>query len=97
MADKEEKKAFPPKRPSVLKNKLQNDQRKARNKSNKSRVLTAIRSVMSSITNKESEDQKNEKLSTLYSLVDKGVKTGIFKPNKAARTKARITTRVNAS
>lgn len=41
-------------------------------------------------------DQANvtSQLSTLYSLMDKGVKRGVYKKNKASRSKLRISKRV---
>lgn len=85
-ATKPEKKV---KRPTALKRDMQNEKRHERNKAFKSQVKTAIRSL------KETEGSKNEellkeKLSTVYSLMDKGVKRGVFKPNKASRTKSRL-------
>ncbi len=93
---KEGEKTFPPKRPSVLKKGLQDQKRKLRNRAHKSSVLTAMRSFTTSLEKKEGAEQTNEKLSTLYSLMDKGVKRGIFKANKAARTKARFAARVKS-
>jgi len=94
MAEKEEKKAMKTKRPSTMKRKLQSDRQKIRNRSFKSRVSTAMRSLTESLTKKE---PAQDKLSALYSLMDKGVKTGIFKANKAARTKSRFSARISAS
>ena len=91
---KEGKKTFPPKRPSTLKKGLQDQKRKARNRAHKSSVLTAIRKLNSAI---EKNEEPTEKLNALYSLMDKGVKKGIFKENKAARTKARFAARIKAS
>lgn len=94
---KEGKKAFPPKRSSTLKNGLQDQRRKLRNRAHKSSVSTAMRSFAASLEKKESAEQTNEKLSALYSLMDKGVKRGIFKANKAARTKARFAARIKSA
>lgn len=93
MADTKEGKKFPPKRPSTLKTKLQDQKRKLRNRAHKSSVLTAIRKVEAAITSKEATQ---ETLSYLYSLMDKGVKKGVFKANKAARTKARFAAKVKS-
>ena len=91
---KEGKKTFPPKRPSTLKKGLQDQKRKARNRAHKSSVVTAIRKLTSAIEKKE---ETTDKLNSLYSLMDKGVKKGVFKANKAARTKARFAARIKAS
>jgi small subunit ribosomal protein S20 len=94
MADAADKKETKKRRPSALKRDLQNEKRRLRNRSHKSEVLTAIRSVTASLSNKESAEQTKQKLSSLYSLMDKGVKKGVFKANKAARTKSRLAARV---
>lgn len=91
MADEKAKKV---KKPSALKRKLQSDKRRVRNRSYKASVLTSIRSLEQSLTQKEGEETLKTKLNVIYSLMDKGVKKGIFKTNKAARTKARLTARV---
>lgn len=96
MADAADKKETKKRRPSALKRDLQNEKRRLRNRSHKSEVLTAIRNVTASLSKKETAEQTQEKLSTLYSLMDKGVKKGVFKANKAARTKSRIAARVKA-
>ena len=78
-------------RPSALKRDLQNQKRRLRNRSHRAQVLTAIRSFESSLVKKEPAE---EKLRTIYSLMDKGVKKGVFKKNKAARTKSRLAARL---
>jgi small subunit ribosomal protein S20 len=83
------------KRPSALKRDLQNEKRRLRNRSHRSQVLTAIRSLTASVANKEPAESTKEKLNTVYSLMDKGVKKGVFKPNKAARTKSRLAARIS--
>lgn len=97
-ADKKDKKQDATKRrPSALKRDLQSNRRRLRNKSHRSEVLTAIRTVTDSLSTKESPEKTNEKLGALYSLMDKGVKKGIFKANKAARTKSRIAARLKTA
>jgi len=88
---KKEKKV---KRPSALKNDLQNEQRRLRNRSYRATVNTAIRSFENSLEQKEAADSVQSKLNLVCSLMDKGVKKGVFKKNKASRTKSRFTARV---
>ena len=87
----EEKKDAPKvKRPTAQKRDLQNEKKRLHNKSYRAAVTTAIRSLQTSIESKDQAALK-DKLSSVYSMVDKGVKTGIFKLNKASRIKARLT------
>lgn len=81
------------KKPSALKRDLQNEKKRLRNRSYRASVLTSIRTLESSLTQKDAPEAVKTKLNAIYSLMDKGVKSGIFKPNKAARTKARLTAR----
>lgn len=82
------------KRPSALKRDLQNEQRRLRNRSFRSSVSTAIRSLENAISQKEGAEKLKAKLQEIYSIVDKGVKRGVFKPQKGARTKSRLTQRL---
>ncbi len=84
------------KRPSALKRDLQNQKNRLRNRSHRSEVLTAVKSLTASLSNKEAAEVTKEKLSTIYSLMDKGVKKGVFKANKAARTKSRLAARLTS-
>ena len=90
MAEKQKTKV---KRSTALKRDDQNIKRREQNKTYKSRVRTAIRSFEDKLGKGEST---NEALSEVYSLLDKCVKTGVFKINKASRTKSRLTARGNA-
>lgn len=83
------------KRPTAEKRNLQSEKRRLRNRSYKARVRTAIRRFEESVEKKE-KDSVTTSLSAVYSLLDKGVKTGVFKLNKASRTKARLTAHVAA-
>jgi small subunit ribosomal protein S20 len=89
-AKKDEKKT---KRPSALKRNLQSEKRRMSNRSFRSSVLTAIRSLEGALTQKEEPEKIKSQLHQIYSIVDKGVKRGIFKPQKAARTKSRLSAR----
>ncbi len=81
------------KKPSALKRDLQSEKKRLRNRSYRASVLTSIRTLEGSLTQKDAPEAVKTKLNAIYSLMDKGVKSGIFKPNKAARTKARLTAR----
>ena len=81
------------KRPSALKRDLQNEQRRLRNRSFRSSVSTAIRSLETALSQKEGSEKVQEKLKEIHSIVDQGVKKGVFKPQKGARTKSRLTLR----
>lgn len=92
---KEEAKEKKVKRPSALKRDLQSEKRRVRNKTYRSSVRTAIRKFEDTL-GKGDEKLTKESLSEVYSIMDKGVKHGIFKINKASRTKARLTARAAA-
>ncbi len=79
MAEQEEKKKKP-KRASALKREIQHNKKKERNKAVKSEIRTTLRTFK----------EKKEDLPGIYSLLDKGVKKGVIKQNKAARLKSRL-------
>ena len=92
----EEKKDGPKKkRPQAIKRDIQSEKKRLHNRSYKAKVGTAIKDLQTAIDKKEPTSK--ERLQTVYSLMDKGVKTGMFKANKAARTKSRLTQRVAKS
>lgn len=76
--------------PTAKKRDRQNAAARLRNRSFKSKVHTAIRSFEDAVT-KGDKSAMQQTLSDVFSLMDKGVKTGCFKLNKAARTKSRLT------
>jgi len=88
MANEKAKKAKV-KRPTALKRDLQNEKARIRNKAFRSKVSTAIKAASDA-----TKEQIAAKLSTVYSLMDKGTKKGIFKKNKSNRLKSRITKRL---
>lgn len=90
----EKAKAQKTKRPSAQKRDLQSQKNRLRNRSYKAKTLTAIRSLEESLTQKKTPEQSAEVLKKIYSLMDKGVQKGIYKPNKAARTKSRLSARL---
>jgi len=80
-------------RPSALKRDIQNEKRRLRNRSFRASVLTALRGLEQSLTQKEGSDALNTKLNAIYGLMDRGVKKGVYKSQKAARTKSRLALR----
>lgn len=76
-----------------MKRDLQSEKRRLRNRSYRASVLTAVRSLESSLSHKEGPEAIKSKLNALYSLMDKGVKRGVYNAQKAARTKSRLTAR----
>jgi len=86
MASEESKKK---KCPTALKRMRQSEKKRMANRSFKARVRTAIRSLRSAHAEKNSEKTQTL-LQAAYSLIDKGVKTKVFKKNKAARTKSQL-------
>lgn len=79
--------------PSALKRDLQSEKRRLRNRSYRASVLTSIRTLEGSISQKEAPEIVKTKLSAIYSMMDKGVKRGVYPPQKAARTKSRLAAR----
>lgn len=89
----EEKKTGKQKRPSAKKRDIQNAKRNMQNRKLKSRVKTAVRSFEKDIADKNESGAK-ARLSSVYSLIDKGVKLGIYKLNKASRLKSKFSNRI---
>ncbi|MBN2479880.1 MAG: 30S ribosomal protein S20 [Parachlamydiales bacterium] len=88
MAEEENKKKKQ-KIPTAQKRITQSIKRQANNKTFKAKTKTALKSFLTSLETKEDAKNSSMKLSTIFSLVDKGVKKNIFKPNKANRIKAK--------
>lgn len=81
------------KRPTAQKRMIQNGKRRLQNRIFQSRVKTAIRHFQESA--KEGDQALvQDNLRKVYSLMDKGVKKGLYKLNKASRTKSRLTAKV---
>lgn len=82
----EEKKT---RRATALKRDEQSLERNAKNRSYKAKVSTAIRSLKDASKQKKTTELPL-KLNAVFSLMDKGVKTGVFKQNKASRVKSQL-------
>lgn len=91
--DKKADKTKKERKPTALKRDGQSEKTRIHHKQFKSSVKTAVRMLETAIKNKENAQ---EKLSTVFSLMDKGVKTGVFKSNKADRTKSRWASKIAA-
>lgn len=88
MAEEEKKKK---RLPTALKRRKQDDKKHLRNKVFKSKIHTArVR-----FEKEQDPETKSGLLSSIFSLVDKAVKRGIFKRNKADRIKSRYHARVS--
>lgn len=91
----EDKKNVKARRPSALKRDLQSDRRRVKNKTYRSTVNSAIKAFEQCLVKNDATAAK-EKLSQVASLMDKGVKKGIFPKNKASRTKSNLAVRLPA-
>jgi len=80
------------KRPTAQKRDIQNEKRRLRNRAVRSNVRTAIREFEETLVKGDAKATK-ESLNNVYSIMDKSVKRGVFKQNKANRTKARLAAR----
>lgn len=80
------------KRPTAQKRNLQNIKARLSNRIYKSRVRTAIRAFDEAVV-KGDQEAISTKLNETYSILDKCVKVGVFKINKASRTKSRLAAR----
>lgn len=92
MAEKAKKQT---KRPSALKRVIQSKKKRLRSKSFKASVQTAVRALKEAQSRQDAQESITEKLNKVYSLLDKGVKKGFYKTNKAARTKSRLTVKAS--
>ncbi len=81
---------------SALKRARQTETRTTRNRANKSRLRTALRSLREAIAKGDSEAAKTSYRSTV-SLLDKAVQKGVLHKNTASRSKARLTARIKAA
>lgn len=92
---KEEAKKAKVKRPSAQKRDIQHEKRRVSNKMFKSTMRTTIRKFEENLDKGDHTVSKAD-LREVYSILDKGVKYGAIKLNKASRTKARLTAHLAA-
>lgn len=74
---------------SAQKRHLQSLKKRSSSRGFKAQVRTAIRACEELVKSRDIPAAQAQ-LSAVYGLMDKGVKTGRFKLNKAARTKSRL-------
>lgn len=80
---------------SALKRARQTEKKTARNRTNKSRLRSALRGLRAAIASGDKAAAQKAFNSTA-SVVDKGVQKGILHKNTANRYKARLSVRVKA-
>ncbi len=76
------------KRPTAEKRVLRNEKHRVINKAFKSQARSTIRAFEEAVVAGNPE-QIQSQLAQVYSVMDKGVKRGVFKLNQASRTKLR--------
>jgi len=89
MAEEEKKqKTLKPKRPTAQKRDIQNDKKRAHTRTIKKELHTAKVAYQASV--QEDKTKAKTLLSKVFSLLDKGVKRGVLKLNKASRDKRKL-------
>ncbi len=76
---------------TAVKRNKQDAKKRIRNRATKSRIHTARIALKKAADDSE---EKSEHLSSLHSLIDKAVKKGLFKKNKANRLKSRLNAQI---
>jgi small subunit ribosomal protein S20 len=79
---------------SALKRARQNEGRRIRNKSYKTRVKKVVKEVRTAVAN-NSVDQAKERLVTAVSIIQKTASKGVIHKKKAARKISRLASQVN--
>ena len=80
---------------SGLKRRRQNEVRRLRNRAVRTRVRNAMRDLRVAITGGDAAKVK-ELLPRTVSVIDGGVRKGVFHRNSASRAKSRLTTQANS-
>lgn len=75
--------------PTAKKREKQNDKKNLQNRSFKAKVRTTLVRLEKSLEQSLPKEEIEKNLTSIYSVMDKGVKKGIFKKNKAARIKSK--------
>ena len=83
-----------PNHKSAEKRVRQNEKRRAINRSNRTRLRTAIKDLRATLKSGNAKGSQ-ELLSETISIIDKAVQKGILHRNTAARHKSRLTMHVN--
>ncbi len=79
---------------SALKRARQNENKRMRNKSTKTRIKNVVKNVRLAVSEKSNEAALNE-LNTAKSAIDKAAKKGVIHKNTAARKISRLSRLVN--
>ena len=79
---------------SAKKRVLTNSKKAINNKVYTSSMKTAVKNVEKAVSEKNKEDA-SKALTTAVKRIDKALKVGVIKENKAARQKSRLTKKVN--
>ena len=80
---------------AALKRWRQSEKRRLKNKDLKSEIKTYRKKVLSALESKSKEEAAKQ-LKKVISLYDKAARKRIIKPNNAARSKSRLSIKVNA-
>ncbi len=83
------------KRPTALKRDDQNEKMRLINKSFKSNARSTIRNFEEALKTQD-KGRCQEALNEIFSVMDKGVKRGVYKHNKADRIKSRAAQKIPA-
>jgi small subunit ribosomal protein S20 len=85
-----------PNHKSAEKRVRQNEKRRDINRSNRSKLRTAVKKLRTTIAAGNNQDSQ-DLLGPTVALIDKAVNKGVLHKNAAARHKSRLTKRVNAA
>ncbi len=97
MAEEKKEESAKVRRPSAKKRDLQSIRRNLRNRGFNSRVANAVKEFKQAVETKKDAQIVQKQLAAVYSLMDKGVKTGILKLNQASRSKSRLAAQIAAA
>ena len=89
-----EEKKLPKKIPTAKKRDIQNAKIRNHNRTLRSRVGTTIRAFEKMAADKDMDSAKAQ-LKLVYTLIDKGVKKGLYQLNKASRIKSKCASRIS--
>ena len=79
---------------SSVKRQKQSERRRSRNKSVRSEVRTSVKKFLQAVASSNRQDAEKRLLET-QTLIDKAVGKGVYHRNTGARTKSRLTKRLN--
>ncbi|MFW5683565.1 MAG: 30S ribosomal protein S20 [Spirochaetota bacterium] len=80
---------------SAAKRHRQSERRRVRNRAIRSRVRSSIRSFLAAVEAKK-QDSASEQLKKVTQLLDSASGKGVYHENTVARTKSRLTRKLNA-